>query len=159
MTAYISRCEVCLALKTINHKSYFSFQSLPDQVHIRKNLWMSFVTRLAHSIGWKKNCYNTIVFIIEELPLIVSYEPIKTKINIAGCVGIIIDVRVRYNNPPKTIANNESSVFTSKFSSLLCYFLDIKQKLSITFNQKIKAQIDKENSTIKAYLQAYIDFK
>ncbi len=44
--AYVKRCDVCLALKTVRHKSYGDLQSLPVPTYRWKDLSMDFVTGL-----------------------------------------------------------------------------------------------------------------
>ncbi len=63
----------------------------------------------------------------------VYYEPLKIIIDVPALAEVIIEVVVRHHGLPDWIVSNRGSVFTSKFWSLLCYFLSIKQKLSITF--------------------------
>ncbi len=48
-------------------------------------------------------------------------------------------------------------LFTSKFWFLLYYFLGIKKKLSTTFHPQTTSQTKRQNSTIKAYLRAFIN--
>ena len=50
-------------------------------------------------------------------------------------------------------------LFTSKFWSLLCYFLDIKKRLSTAFYPQTDDQTERQNSTIKAYLRAFVNFE
>ena len=64
----------------------------------------------------------------------VYYKLVKVTINISGLTKVIIDVVVRHHDFPDSIVTNQESLFISKFWSLLCYFLDIKQKLSTTFH-------------------------
>ena len=47
----------------------------------------------------------------------------------------------------------------SKFWSLVCYFLDIKRRLFITFHLQTDNQIEQQNSTIETYLQAFVNFE
>ena len=63
----------------------------------------------------------------------VYYKPIKITINVTGLTKVIIDMVVSYYSFPNFIVTNRGSFFTSKFWSLLCYFLDIKKKLLTTF--------------------------
>ncbi len=49
-------------------------------------------------------------------------------------------------------------LFTSKFWSLLCYFLEIKKKLSKAFHPQTNSQTEKQNSTMRN-LRAIINWK
>ena len=66
---------------------------------------------------------------------------------------------VRHHGLPDSIFTDRRSLFTSKFWSLLCYFLAIKQWLLIAFYSQMDDQTEKKNSTIEAYLQAFINFE
>ena len=89
----------------------------------------------------------------------VYYKPVKVIINTFGFVEIIIDVVVRYHGLPDLIVTNRGLFFTSKFWSSLCYFLGIKQRLFIFFHPQTNGQIERQKSMIKAYLQAFVNFK
>ena len=43
---YVKGCDICLALKTVQYKSYGDLQSLPVPTHYWKDLSMDFVTGL-----------------------------------------------------------------------------------------------------------------
>ena len=63
----------------------------------------------------------------------VHYEPVKVTIDAQGLAEVIINMVVWYHGLPDSIVTNKSSFFTSKFWSLLCYFLGVKQRLSTAF--------------------------
>ena len=65
---------------------------------------------------------------------------------------VIIDVVICHHGLPNLIMTDRGSLFTSKFWSLLCYFLGIKRRLSTVFHTQIDGQIERQNSTIEAYL-------
>ena len=89
----------------------------------------------------------------------VHYKQVKVTIDVPGLVKIIIDVVVRHHGFSDSIVTNRGSLFTSRFWSLLCYFLGIKQRLSTTFHPQTDEQTKKQNSTMEAYLWAFINFK
>ena len=133
--AYIKGCDVCLASKIVRHKPYSNLQSLPVSTHQWKNLSIDFVTGLPISTNWKKDSYNSIFVIIDWLIKIVHYKPVKITINAPSPVKVIIAVVVSQHGLPDSIVIDRASLFTSKFWSLLCYFLGIKRWLSIAFQQ------------------------
>ena len=89
----------------------------------------------------------------------VHYKPVKITINALGLAEVIIDVVVRHYGLPDSIIIDWGSLFTSKFWSLLCYFLDIKQKLSTAFYLQTDDQTKRQNSTIEAYLRVFVNFE
>lgn len=64
---------------------------------------------------------------------IVYYKVVKSMINDSKQAKVIINIVVKHYSLPESIINNRSSLFTSKFWSLLYSFLDIKQKLFAAF--------------------------
>ncbi len=89
----------------------------------------------------------------------VYYKLVKITINALGLADVILDMVIQYHSLPDSIVNDQGLVFNSKFWSLLCYFLRIKQKLSTAFYLQTNSQTKKYNSTMKACLQAFVNFE
>ena len=134
--AYVKGCNVCLISKAVRHKPYGDLQSLPIPTHWWKDLSMDFVTGLPISTDWKGDSYDSILVIVDRLTKMVHYEPVKITIDAPGLAEVIIDVVVWHHGLSDSIVTDRGSLFTSKFWSLLCYFLGIKRKVSITFYPK-----------------------
>ena len=94
---------------------------------------MDFVIGLPLWVERKDNSYNAILVIVDRLIKIVHYKVVKTIINVSRLAEVIINVVVRCYGLLKLIISDCSSLLTSKFWSLLCYFLNIKYKLFIVF--------------------------
>ncbi len=120
---------------------------------------MDFVTGLPISTNWKGGTYDSILVIINRLTKMVHYEPVKVAIDTLGLAEVILDVVIRHHDLPNSIVSDRGSVFTSKFWSSLCYFLGIKQRLSTAFQSQTDGQTERQNSTIEAYLQAFVNFE
>ena len=84
---------------------------------------------------------------------------IKVIIDAPDLAEIIIEAVVYYYGLPNSIMSDCGSVFTLKFWFSLCYFLEIKQKLSIALYPKIKGKTKKQNSTMKVYFRAFVYYK
>lgn len=89
----------------------------------------------------------------------VYYKPVKETINTPALAEVIIKAVVWYHVLPNLIVSDRDSVFITKFWSLLCKFMRIKQGLSIIFDPQISRQTQRQNSTMKAYLRAFINFE
>ncbi len=120
---------------------------------------MNFVTGFPISANWKGDSYNSILVIVDRITKIVHYKSVKVTIDASGLVEVIIDVVVHQHGVPKSIVIDQGLLFTSKFWSLLCYFVDIKKKLFTFFQPQIDGQIERQNSTIEAYLRAFVNWK
>ncbi len=66
---------------------------------------------------------------------------------------------MRHHGLPDSIVSDRGSVLTSKFWSSLCYLLGIKQRLSTAFYPQTDDQTERQNSTMEAYLQAFVNFE
>ena len=123
---YVRGCDVYLASKAVRHKPCGDLQSLPVPTHHWKDLSIDFVTGLPILTDWKGDSYDLILIIINWLTKMVHYKPVKVTLDVPSLAEIIIDVVVRYHGLPDSIVTDRRLLFTSKFWSLLCYFLGIK---------------------------------
>lgn len=89
----------------------------------------------------------------------VNYEPLKVIFNILRLVKIILDMVVKHHGLLDLIVLDKNLLFTLKFWFLLYHFFGIKQKLLITFHPQIDGWSKCQNRTIKAYFQAFVNFK
>ena len=120
---------------------------------------MDFVTGLPILTDWKGDSYDSILVIVDRLTKMVHYEPVKVTIDAPGLAEVIIDVVVRHHGLPDSIVTDRGSLFTSKFWSSLCYFLGIKRRLSTAFHPQTDGQTERQNSTMEAYLRAFVNFE
>ena len=89
----------------------------------------------------------------------VQYKPVKVTIDTLGLAKVILDMVVQYHGLLDSIVIDKSSLFTSKFWLSLYYFLSIKQRLSTAFHPQTQGQTKLQNSIIKAYLRAFVNFE
>ena len=94
---------------------------------------MDFVIGLPLLANWKGDRYDLILVIFDRLTKMVLYKPVKITINAPGLAEVIINIVVRHYGLPDSIISDREAIFTSKFWYSLCYFLDIKRRLSTTF--------------------------
>ena len=99
---------------------------------------MDFMTGLPLSADdWKGNSYDTIHVIVDRLTKMVYYEQVKVTIDAPGLVEVILDMVVCHHSLPDSIVTDRGFFFIAKFWLSLCYFLDIKRKLSTKFHPQI----------------------
>ena len=132
---------------------------MPVPTHWWKDLLMDFIIGLPISTNEKGDSYDSILVIINWLTNMVHNKLVKITINTPRLAEVMIDVMVQYYGLPNSIVTNRGSLFTLKFWSLLCYFLGIKRKLSTAFHPQTDGQTEWQNSTIEAYLWAFVNFK
>ena len=120
---------------------------------------MDFVTGLPISTNWKGDSYDSILVIVDQLTKMVHYELVKIIINAPGFAEVIINIVARHHGLPNSIMTDRSFLFTSKLCSSLCYFLGIKKRLFTAFYLQTDGQTKRQNSTMEAYLRAFVNFK
>ena len=120
---------------------------------------MDFVTGLLVSTNWKRETYDSILVIVDRLTKMIQYEPVKITMDAPSLAEVFIDTIVRHHGLPDSIISDRGSVFTSKFWSSLCYFLGIKRRLSTAFHPQTDGQTERQNSTMEAYLRAFVNYE
>ena len=156
---YVKGCNICLASKAVQYKPYGNLQSLPVPTHCWNDLSMDFVTNLPVLTNWKGDSYDSILVIGHWLTKMVYYKSVKITINAPDLAEVIINVVVRHHELLDLIVTKRRLFFTSKFWLLLCYFFYIKRRLSTAFYPQTDGQTKRQNSMMKAYLQAFVNFE
>ncbi len=87
------------------------------------------------------------------------YVPIKVTIDALDLAVVIIRVFVRYHAVPESIVMDQGLLFTSKFWSSPCYFLEIKKKLSTAVYPQTDGQTERQNSTMEVYLRTFVNWE
>lgn len=117
----------------MKHKPYSNLESLPIPTYRGKDLLIDFITGFSISINWKGKAYDFDLIIIDWLPKMLYYEPVKIIINASKLVEIIIDVIIKNHGLSNSILTNRGTLFILKLWSSLCYLVTIKRRLSIAF--------------------------
>ena len=89
----------------------------------------------------------------------VYYKLVNITINSPELAEVILSMVVWHHGLPNSIMSDRGSLFTSKFWSSLCYFLGIKQRLLTAFHPQTDGQTECQNSMMKAYLRAFVNFE
>ena len=110
-------------------------------------------------IDWEGKSYDLILVIIDRLTKMVYYKPVKIMIDGPDLAEVIIDIVVQHHGLLDSIITDWGFLFTSKFWFLLYYFLGIKRRLFTTFHLQINSQTEKQNSTMEAYLKAFVNWE
>ena len=120
---------------------------------------MDFITGLPVLTDWKKDSYNLIHVIVNRLIKMIYYNPVKVNIDALSFAEVIINMIVRHHSLFDSIVTNRGLLFISKFWSSLCYFFDIKRRLSIALYPQTNGQTKRQNSTMEVYLRVFVNFK
>ena len=115
--------------------------------------------RLPVLTNWKGENYDSILIIVDWFTKMIYYKLVKITINILDLAKVIINMIARYHSLPDSIITNKDSLFTSKLSFLLCYFLRIKQKLFTSFYSQTNSSTKRQNSIKETYLRVFVNWK
>ena len=94
---------------------------------------MDFVTNLLILDNRKGDSYNLTIVIVDWLIKMVYYKLVKVTINALGLAKVILNIIVWHHKVPESIVTDQGLLFISKFWSLLCYFLRIKNQVIYNF--------------------------
>lgn len=90
---------------------------------------------------------------------IIHHKLVQITINATGHPKIFIHKIIRHYSLLDSIISNQISVFISNCFLFICYFREIKQKLSAVLNLQIDSENEIQNSIMNAYLQTFINYK
>ena len=149
---YVQGCDIFMSSKSKRHKSYGNMQSLSILTHKWKDLSMDFIRRLSKSEDWRRVKYDLILVIVDPLTKMIHYKPVLTTLNAKQLAEVLIKAIFKYYSLPDSIITNRGLLFSFKFWSSLCYYLNIKRQFSTAFHPQIDRQTEAQNSIIEVYL-------
>ena len=123
---HVHGCNICMKSKAQRHKPYGNMQSLPVPTHKWKDFSIDFVTRLSRSKDWRGVEYNSILVIVDQLTKMVYYKPVLITLNAKQLAEVLIEAIFKYHSLSDSIISGRKSLFTSKFWSSFCYYLNVK---------------------------------
>ena len=103
---------------------------------------MDFVIGLLKSKNWQGVEYDSILVIVDRLTKMVHYEPVLTTLDAEQFAEVFIEAVIKYHGLLDSIVTDRESLFTSKFSSSLCYYLNVKRQLSTAFHPQTDGQTE-----------------
>lgn len=83
---------------------------------------MDFVTGLPKSKNWRGIKYDSIILIINRPTKMIYYEPVFITLDAKQLAEVLIEI------------TNRGSLFTLKFWSSLCYYLNVNRHLCTAFH-------------------------
>lgn len=153
---YVRTCEVCQKTKARRHRPYGELNPLPTPTRPFEEITMDFITGLPPSKRGA-SVYDAILVIVDRLTKLAIYVPTNVDIEARGLSTIFFDEVIRHYGMPVGIVSDRGSVFTSEFWRLVCSAIGAKRKLSTAFHPQTDGQTERQNQTLKHYLQAYVD--
>ena len=155
---YMKSCTACQQAKPTCHKPYRELQLLQQPWGPYTNISMDFIVGLPPSKCWSK-AYNSILVIMDWDTKMVCYVVVWSDIDAPRLAAVFVQKFVLAGlGIPDSIVSDRGSVFTLTFWSAVCYHLKVCRRLSTAFHSQTDGQMERQNSTLEQYLQAYIAY-
>ena len=122
---YVQGWDICMSSKVQRYKLYGSIQASPVSSQKWKDIRIYFVTGIPKSKDWRVVEYDSIFFIIDWLTKMIYYEPLLITLTIEQLAKALIEEVIKYHCLPDFIVIDQRSLFTSKFCSSFCYYLNV----------------------------------
>ncbi len=145
----------CQQHKTLHHRIWELLNSLLISWKVWESIIMNFIIDLFDSTSVSDIFYDSIMIVVDRLFKMMHYISTWKTMIVFNLINLFLNTVVQYYETSDDIISDKDFVFTSYFWTLLCYHLLIKWKLSIMFHSCINDQIEKQNQTLKTYLQVY----
>jgi len=147
---YIRNCDICGQIKPWRDGLHGLLKPLPLPERIWKEISMDFIVGLPESEG----CTNLMV-ITDRLSKDVVLIPLP-DIEVPTVVDAFIRFVVAYHWLPDAIVSDRGTQFVSEFWTMLCKLCNINRRLSTAWHPQTDGSTERMNSTVEAYLRAYI---
>jgi hypothetical protein len=118
---------------------------------------MDFVTGLPPSTH-RGRTYDTILVIVDRYTKLARYIPCLKTITAAGLAELFMEYWVKDFGTPKGIISDRGPQFTSKFWGTLCFYLQVRRRLSTAFHPQTDGQTEVQNQTLEHYLRVYTTY-
>lgn len=153
---YVRSCEICQRTKSKRHKPFGDLEFLPVPDEKWRSLIIDFVTDLP-AAGIER--FDSICVIVDRFTKMTHYIPCHKTITAQKLAQIFLREIVRLHDLPNTIISDRGSVFASSFWTELCRLMKIDRRMSTIFHSPTDGQTEHQNSTMKAYLRAYVNYQ
>jgi hypothetical protein len=148
---YIRNCDTCGRIKPWRDLKQGLLKPLPVPDRIWKELSMDFITGLPASDG----C--TILLVITDRLskdlILIPLSGIDTEL----VAKKFIERVVSYHWLPDFIVSDRGAQFTGDFWRKMCKMLRIERRLSTSFHPQTDGSTERMNSTVEAYLRAFVN--
>ncbi len=103
--------------------------------------------------------YDLILVIVDHYMKMMHYLSMKKTLTIVELAELFFEkIALRYEISSDIVIDKDS-LFISAFWSEICYYVKIKQRLSIAFHSQTDNQTEWQNQTLKHYLRVYCSEK
>ncbi len=138
---YINTCDIYQRVKMKHHLSYDELRLLSQFTNFWKEITMNFITNLSPS-KWKEVVYNLILMIINHYIKMMCYLSTKKTLTVIKLTELFFKKIALKYEISNDIIIDRNNLFISSFWSEICFYVKIKQRLSIIFHLQIDDQTE-----------------
>lgn len=147
---YVKGCDMYQRIKATRHKKAGEIQPLPLLSKPFESISMDFITDLPSSTDQTtKIVYDSLLVIINRYTKMARYIPCLKTTTAEELATLFIKYWVKDYGLPANIISDRGSVFTSKFWSVMCFYLNIRRNLSTAFHPQSDGQTERLNQVIE----------
>jgi len=150
ITEYVKGCAMCQMTKVNTHPTHPPmFPITPaDNVQPFETIAMDFITKLPQSGG-----FDTILTITDtDCSKASIFIPCHKTINSEGVALLYLNHIIPHYGIPRKIILDCDICFALKFSTELCYILNIHQNISTVYHPQTDGASERTNQTLEQYL-------
>jgi hypothetical protein len=156
---YVQTCDLCQRSTATRHRPYGELQALPIPGGPFKSISMDFIVGLPPSTETGGNTpYNALLVIVDRYTKVAKYIPCQDTIDAPELAQLFLKNWYPDQGMPESIISDRGSLFTSKFWSALCYYLNVRRQLSTAFHPQSDGQTERQNQLIEAYIRMYCNY-
>jgi len=151
---HVQTCDVCQRIRAPRHRPYGEMQALPHPEGPWQEITWDFVTGLPPS---KRNgcVYDAILVVVDRYTKMALYIPTNITLTAVELADIFFTQIASRFGTPKGIVSDRGSLFTSEFWSEVCYYSQVKRRLSTAFHPQTDGQTEIQNQSLEHYLRAF----
>ncbi len=138
---YINTCDIYQRVKMKHHLSYDELRLLSQFTNFWKEITMNFITNLSLS-KWKEVVYNLILMIINHYMKMMCYLSTKKTLTVVELTELFFKKIALKYEISNDIIIDRNNLFISSFWSEICFYVKMKQRLSIIFHLQIDDQTE-----------------
>jgi len=161
MMKYVCICSDCQRVQVHHYKLYEKLIFISSEsVNSFHMMIMNFITNmLSGKNSYIKKTSDAILIIINKLIKHIIYILMIKDLNIKKLVNLLWWKFVSQHEMMQSIISNQDSLFINHFWITLCWYLEMKWKLSTAFHLQINDQTERQNQMLEHYLQVYFNYK
>lgn len=151
---FVDGCATCLRSKPRHHAPYGMLRTLEVATRPWEEISMDFVEPLP-----KSNGYDSVLVVVDRLTKWAVFVPAKTTWKAPHLATAFFDAIASQHGLPSAILSDRGSKFTSIFWRALSRRLDMRLRLSTSYQPQTDGQTERTNQALEHYLRIHCEYQ